>query len=93
MAEGRGLATVVNAGQTRPPPWAALEHDTGLVLKRELRLEIPQRVPLWWGGGWEEHDFRVQYLGCSSGCSGRRPAVTLHSAGLPAVLPEGELPG
>lgn len=51
MAEGRGLATVVNAGQTRPPPWAALEHDTGLVLKRELRLEIPQRVPLWWGGG------------------------------------------
>lgn len=34
-----------------PLPWAALEQDTGLVLKRELRLEILQRVPLWLGGG------------------------------------------
>lgn len=68
-----------------PLPWAALEQDTGLVLKRELRLEILQRVPLWLGGGQvggggrEEHDFLFQYFGSRSVCSRRCPAVTLQT--------------
>lgn len=94
MAEGRGLATVVNAGQTRLPALGRprARHRSG----PEARIKAGDSAAgatLVGGGGWEEHDFRFQYFGSRSGCSRRRPAVTLHTAGLSAVLSEGELPG
>lgn len=75
--EGRGLAAVVNAGQTRLPALGLPQSKMPVwVLKQELRLEILQWVPLWWGGGcgggggWEEHDFlfRIKTIcGCRCG--------------------------
>lgn len=56
LARGPWLDNSGKRGQTRPLCPGLPESKTLVwVLKQKLRLEILQRIPLWWGGvGWEE---------------------------------------
>lgn len=70
LARGPWLDNSGKRGQTRPLCPGLPESKTLVwVLKQKLRLEILQRIPLWWGGvggGWEEHDFLFQYFGSNN---------------------------